>query len=78
MNFLPCKNFVRTETSDKYFLSTEASMMNMREHDPHLLMFLKFKLGHNVSEISTNINRARGDGLISNQTLKISSRNSVV
>ncbi|KAF2363477.1 Transposase type 1 [Trinorchestia longiramus] len=35
--------------------------MNMTKHDLHLLMLHEFKLGHNASEASANINRAWGE-----------------
>ncbi|KAF2351005.1 hypothetical protein FHG87_018238 [Trinorchestia longiramus] len=35
--------------------------MNMTKHDLRLLMLHEFKLGHNASEASANINRAWGE-----------------
>ncbi|KAF2355772.1 Transposase type 1 [Trinorchestia longiramus] len=44
--------------------------MNMTEHDLRLLMLHEFKLGHNASETSVNINRAWGEESTRDRTVR--------
>ena len=45
-------------------------MMNMQKRELRLLMLHEFKLGHNASETSANINRAWGEGSTSDRTVR--------
>ncbi|KAF2352159.1 hypothetical protein FHG87_017081 [Trinorchestia longiramus] len=44
--------------------------MNMTKHDLRLLMLHEFKLGHNASEASANINRAWGEESTRDRTVR--------
>ncbi|KAF2349614.1 Transposase type 1 [Trinorchestia longiramus] len=44
--------------------------MNMKKHDLRLLMLHEFKLGHNASEASVNINRAWGEESTRDRTVR--------
>ena len=44
--------------------------MNIPKREIHLLVLHEFKLGHNASETSANINRAWRDGFTNDRTVR--------